>query len=138
MSNLQTKSGELEQELFARARHVVSEIERVKNAESALVRDDFKAFGELLDQSHNSLRDDYGVSCPELDCAVEVARTEGALGARMVGGGFGGSAIALVRDGETGRIASAIERSFAKNNFRTPRFFDAVASEGARLVNGSN
>lgn len=138
MSNLQTKSGELEQELFARARHVVSEIERVKNAESALVRDDFKAFGELLDQSHNSLRDDYGVSCPELDCAVEVARTEGALGARMVGGGFGGSAIALVRDGDTGRIASAIERSFAKNNFKTPRFFDAVASEGAKLVNGSN
>ena len=138
MSTLQKNSGELEEELFARARHVVSEIERVKNAESSLVCDDFKSFGELLDQSHNSLRDDYGVSCPELDCAVEVARAEGALGARMIGGGFGGSAIALVKDGDTGRIARAIERGFAKNNFKTPRFFDAVASEGARLVDGSN
>lgn len=100
--------------------------------------EDFTSLGETLNQSHESLRDDYEVSCPELDCAVRVARATGALGARMVGGGFGGSAIALVKSGEAGSIANAIERSFSESSFKSPRFFSAIPSDGARLIDRSN
>ena len=95
---------------------------------------DFLAFAELLNQSHASLRDDYTVSCPELDCAVDAALAHGALGARMVGGGFGGSAIALIKDEDAGRISQAIEKSFAEHGFKAPRFFDSLPSDGAKVI----
>ncbi|NBN91678.1 MAG: galactokinase, partial [Actinobacteria bacterium] len=94
----------------------------------------FEALGQLLNQSHNSLRDDYEVSCPELDLAVETALSSGALGARMVGGGFGGSAIALINERDTGAISLAIERAFDKSGFKAPRFFDSLPSDGAKVI----
>ena len=119
---------------FKRARHAVTEIDRVLNAVERLAAKDFLAFAELLNQSHASLRDDYTVSCPELDLAVDTSLANGALGARMVGGGFGGSAIALIKDEDAGRISQAIEKSFAENGFKAPRFFDSLPSDGAKVI----
>ena len=119
---------------FKRARHGVGEIVRVLDAVKALEAEDFEALGQLLNQSHNSLRDDYEVSCPELDLGVETALRSGALGARMVGGGFGGSAIALIKESDAGTISSTIERAFAKSGFKAPRFFDSLPSDGAKVI----
>jgi galactokinase len=84
--------------MLRRARHVVSEIERTLLAATALRAGNVEALGALLNASHASLRDDYAVSGPQLDAAVEIAReAPGVLGARMMGAGFGGSIIALVR-----------------------------------------
>ena len=119
---------------FKRARHGVSEMLRVLDAAKALEAEDFEALGQLLNQSHNSLRDDYEVSCPELDLAVDTALRSGALGARMVGGGFGGSAIALINESDAGAVSLAIEKAFAKNGFKAPRFFDSLPSDGAKVI----
>ena len=126
-----TKLSELQ---FKRARHGVSEMLRVLDAVKALEAEDFEALGQLLNQSHNSLRDDYEVSCPELDLAVETALRSGALGARMVGGGFGGSAIALINERDAGVVSLAIEKAFAKSGFKAPRFFDSLPSDGAKVI----
>ena len=119
---------------FQRARHAVTEIARVLKAVGALEARNFKELGELLTQSHVSLRDDYTVSCPELDLVVDTALSHGALGARMVGGGFGGSAIALIRDEDAGRVSQAIEQAFAAHGFTAPRFFTSLPSDGAKVI----
>jgi galactokinase len=119
---------------FRRARHAVSEMQRVLDAVRALELADFSLLGHLINDSHTSLRDDYEVSCPELDLSVETAVSEGALGARMVGGGFGGSAIALVNSEDAKRISIAIENAFAKMNFEAPRFFASLPSQGAQII----
>ena len=119
---------------FKRARHGVGEMLRVLDAVKALEAEDFEALGQLLNQSHNSLRDDYEVSCPELDLAVETALRSGALGARMVGGGFGGSAIALINERDAGVVSLAIEKAFAKSGFKAPRFFGSLPSDGAKVI----
>jgi galactokinase len=134
LSELEVARGKLPEINFKRARHVITEISRVEEAVQALEIDDFEKFGSLMTKSHISLRDDYNVSCSELDLAVDTALNEGALGARMVGGGFGGSAIALIRESDTGKVAAAIERSFKDNGFATPRFFDSLPSEGAQVI----
>jgi galactokinase len=119
---------------FKRARHAVSEISRVLATVEALKEGDFNKVGALINQSHNSLRDDYAVSCPELDLAVEVARSAGALGARMVGGGFGGSAIALLRVEDVEKARTAITDAFSKDGFKKPRFFTSLPSAGASAL----
>lgn len=118
---------------YRRARHAVTEINRVLEAVKLLESDEFIRFGELLTKSHESLRDDYNVSCPELDLAVDTAMQLGALGARMVGGGFGGSAIALIKDADAAKVALEVERAFSKSGFGSPRFFDSLPGEGARI-----
>ncbi|WP_129358717.1 MULTISPECIES: galactokinase [Micrococcaceae] len=90
------------------------------------------SLGDILNGSHDSLRDDYRVSCAELDVAVDAARTAGALGARMTGGGFGGSAIALVRNDDVQAVASSVAEAFEKSRFRSPVFLEAVPSPAAR------
>jgi galactokinase len=112
--------------LRRRVRHVVTEMARVEAAVAALDRADFAALGSLFDASHASLRDDYQVSCEELDLAVAAAREAGALGARMTGGGFGGSAIALVRAAEVDRVIAAVGAAFDDGGFRAPMFLDAT------------
>ena len=84
---------ELPERIARRARHVVTECARVHEAVDALAANDLTRFGQLLFESHRSLRDDFNVSTPELDAIVEAARARGDLGARMTGGGFGGSAV---------------------------------------------
>jgi galactokinase len=111
-----------------RVRHVVTEIDRVDSVAAVLRDGSPAAIGPLLDASHASLRDDYEVSCAELDLAVQVAGEAGALGARMTGGGFGGSAIALVGTGLAGRVAVAVAEAFGRAGFVPPAFLTAVAS----------
>lgn len=118
---------------YRRARHAVSEIERVLETVKLLSEKNFSDVGNKLSASHRSLRDDYNVSCPELDTAVNAAIDHGALGARMVGGGFGGSAIALIKQSDAGQISRAIEQAFASQGFTPPRFFSSLPSDGARI-----
>lgn len=131
MKKYQMQLSELEQK---RARHVITEISRVKKAVAALEANDFVQLGKLITESHISLRDDYNVSAPELDVAVDSSLKNGALGARMVGGGFGGSAIALIKDEDAGMIAREIEKAFKNSGFKPPRFFDSLPSQGARIL----
>lgn len=114
--------------LVRRVRHVVSEIERVRLAAAALRGGDVDELGRLMTASHRSLRDDYEVSSPELDLVVEVALAAGAAGARMTGGGFGGSAIALVRTEAVGDMADAVSEAFAARGWRTPQVLEGIPS----------
>ena len=116
---------------FIRARHAVTEIARVLEAVTALRASDFATLGKLINESHNSLRDDYTVSCPELDTAVDASRDAGALGARMVGGGFGGSAIALIKADDLQKSKDSVLAAFAAHGFKKPRFFTSLPSAGA-------
>ena len=131
MEQLLAGKDKLSQVEFIRARHAVSEISRVLATVEALKGEDFEEVGRLINQSHNSLRDDYAVSCPELDVAVEAARSAGALGSRMVGGGFGGSAIALLRVEDLDTARTAIAEAFTEKGFKKPRFFTSLPSAGA-------
>ncbi|GIG39146.1 galactokinase [Cellulomonas phragmiteti] len=117
--------------LVRRVRHVTSEIARVTALVAALDSGDVPAAGALMDASHASLRDDYEVSCRELDVAVEAARAAGALGARMTGGGFGGSAIALVAAGDVDHVADAVAAAFDAHDLPAPAVAVAVAGPPA-------
>lgn len=112
-------------------RHVVTENARVLATVDRLKEGTITGIGPLLDASHESLRHDYRVSCAELDLAVESARSAGALGARMTGGGFGGSAISLVRAADRLSVERAVRSAFGRRGMRAPRMFDAVPSAGA-------
>ncbi len=123
----------LPEPLLSRARHVVTEVVRVDEFVAALRADDWAALGPLMDASHASLRDDYEVSCEELDVAVATAREAGALGARMTGGGFGGSAIALVPLERLAAVQSAVATAFVARGWAEPDFFVAEPGAGARV-----
>ncbi|MDR0591793.1 MAG: galactokinase [Bifidobacteriaceae bacterium] len=118
-----------------RVRHVVTEIDRVRRFAAALQAGRLVETGPLMDASHASLRDDYQVSSPELDAAVAAARQAGAIGARMTGGGFGGSAIALLHRGRATLVADAVARAFAAAGWKPPVFLAAeAAGAGDRLA----
>ncbi|MDQ3156922.1 MAG: galactokinase [Actinomycetota bacterium] len=120
--------------IHRRARHVLTEIARVDEAVSCLGGGDFEAFGALLDLSHDSLRDDFEVSCPELDAVVDTVRTRGALGARMTGGGFGGSAIALIPSSARDSIEEDVHQAFVERGWQPPAFLPATAADRAQRV----
>jgi galactokinase len=120
---------------FRRVRHVVTENQRVLDTVRLLREQGPTAIGELLDASHRSMRDDFEISVPELDLAVETAQANGAIGARMTGGGFGGSAIALVPSDALSRVLVAIDGAFAENGFGQPDVFTVSPSEGAKREN---
>ena len=115
------------------AHHVVTEQARVVAAEQALKAGDWPELGRLMTASHASLRDDYAVSCPELDVAVEAALEAGAQGARMTGGGFGGSAVALVPPGDGDAVRDSVLAAFAAADLREPRFLDGTAGGPASV-----
>jgi len=116
---------------FRRVRHVVTEDQRVLDTVEALRTVGPTAIGDLLDASHASMRDDFEISVPELDLAVETAQANGAIGARMTGGGFGGAAIALVPSSGISRIQVAVDGAFAEHGFGQPTMFTVTASDGA-------
>jgi galactokinase len=134
MAELDNSKSMLSEVEYIRARHAVTEMQRVLDCVDALSQSDFKKVGQLINQSHISLRDDYTVSCPELDTAVDAALAAGALGSRMVGGGFGGSAIALIQASKTSETIKAIEKAFAERKFKAPRFFTSLPSQGAEVI----
>ncbi|MEU2226139.1 galactokinase [Streptomyces sp. NPDC018347] len=123
-----------EEEVVRLVRHVVTEDARVERTVALLRAGDPRAIGPVLTEGHASLRDDFRVSCPELDLVVDTALAAGALGARMTGGGFGGSAIVLTEATEAGTLTKAIEEAFAAADFTAPRVFEAVPSAGARRL----
>ena len=119
-------------EVRARVRHIVTEIERVRRTVSLLRAGHLADIGPLLNASHVSMRDDFEISCAELDLATEVATSHGALGARMTGGGFGGSAIALVPIERADEVTSAVMQAFADKSFGAPHCFTVTARGPAR------
>ncbi len=121
----------LPEELRPLVRHVVTENDRVRSTVDLLRAGRLAETGTLLNASHDSLRDDYRVSCLELDVAVDAARAAGALGARMTGGGFGGSAIALVPQNERAAIGDKVAAAFAERSLPAPGLFTAVPAPGA-------
>jgi galactokinase len=122
----------LDDETFRRVRHVVTENQRVLDTVRTLREQGPGAIGPLLDASHVSMRDDFEISVPELDLAVETAQANGAIGARMTGGGFGGAAIALAADDLVPVIAGAVREAFAERGHREPAIFTVHAAQGAR------
>ena len=127
---------QLDDVLFRRVSHVVTENERVRTASDALEAGDAAGVGAMMVESHASLRDDFEVSCAELDEIVGLAmRVPGVYGARMTGGGFGGCAIALVQEGAVDELIARCERSEPKEGHTTA--FVARAVDGARVVNAS-
>jgi galactokinase len=121
----------LDGELLRRARHIVTEIARVREVVVLLDEGRLRDIGPLLDASHASLAHDYEVSCRELDLACEIARASGAFGARMTGGGFGGSAIALVPFSRVDDVVRSVRNAFAAEGHRDPDIREAVPSAGA-------
>jgi galactokinase len=121
--------------LMQRVRHVTTENRRVLAARDALECGDLKAMGRLMRESHDSLRDDYEVSCRELDVIVNFASAfDGCFGARMTGGGFGGCTINLVDNAKTGEFAAHIERSYQKAIGLAPEIYVCDAVNGAEEV----
>ncbi|MGW4273511.1 galactokinase [Streptomyces seoulensis] len=123
-----------EPEVRRLVRHIVTENERVERVVALLESGRTRAIGPVLTEGHASLRDDFRISCPELDLAVDTALAAGALGARMTGGGFGGSAIVLAEESDVPAITKSLEDAFTTADFTLPRVFEAVPSAGARRV----
>ncbi len=117
-----------------RVRHVVTENDRVREAAEVLRAGQIRALAPLLDASHASMRDDFEITVPPVDLAVEAARSAGALGARMTGGGFGGCIIALVGTGEASRVAEQIGVAFDRAGYGPPEHFVARPSAGAGRI----
>ena len=121
MDQLSSHADILVAPFFRRCRHVVSENERTLAAARALPNEDFAVLGRLMLASHFSLRDDYEVSCPELDLCVDIAAgVRGTYGSRMTGGGFGGCTVTLVEANAVGELMEALHRGFQAKFHRRP------------------
>jgi galactokinase len=121
--------------VYRRCRHVISENARVEESARALARGDMAAFGNLMYASHASLRDDYEVSCRELDLMVDIARaTPGAVGARMTGGGFGGCTVNLVRDSEVRGFCESVSSAYGSATGKTPELYVCTPAAGVHEV----
>jgi galactokinase len=133
-SELESSRNKLTELEYMRAEHVVNDIARVHETVSYLKKNDFAAVGKILTQSHISLRDRFEISCPELDLAVDTALANNSLGGRMIGGGFGGSAIALFKVTDIEPAKLAIAAAFRAASFIEPRFFTSLPSDGAAVI----
>jgi galactokinase len=121
--------------VMRRARHVISEIARTKEAVEQLKNGNLKRFGELMNGSHNSLRDDYEVTGPELDTMVEEARKiDGVIGSRMTGGGFGGCTVSLVKDEAIDAFTKNVGNNYTTKTGLNPEFYVAEISDGGKKL----
>ena len=135
MAELDRHRDRLTDVLYRRCRHVVTENLRVTEATAALQRDDLNCFGHLMADSHRSLRDDYEVSCFELDVMVEIAvKQEGVYGSRMTGGGFGGCTISLVKEESIAHLQRAIVEAYEEKTGRRPEIYVCSAAEGVGIA----
>jgi galactokinase len=131
MAILDARRADMSDRVYRRCRHVVTENERVEAAAAALAAADFATVGALMGASHASLRDDYEVSCAELDRMVEIlTRLDGVYGARMTGGGFGGSAVALVETGAEAHVRRDVARAYKASTGRDPDVWVTAAGAG--------
>ena len=138
MADLDAARDQMEEVVYRRGRHVVGEIARTIAAAKAMESNDFEALGPLMDASHDSLRDDFNVSCDELDLLVDIARgigrEGGVIGARMTGGGFGGSTVTLCRADQAEAIAAAMASGYTAKTGITPEIFATRPGRGAHQV----
>ncbi len=130
--DLPRAAAQLDGQTYRRVRHIITENQRVLDTVAALRTSGAAAIGPFLNESHLSMRDDFEISTPELDLAVASAQDLGAIGARMTGGGFGGAALALVRNDDAGKVAGGVARAFARAGYTAPHIFPVTASGGAR------
>jgi len=135
MTQLEACERELPDPLLRRARHVVAENARVLDAAAALRRADAAALGALMNASHESLRDDYEVSCAELDAMVAIARGAGGVyGARMTGGGFGGCTVNLVEASAVGPFCALVAAEYRRATGRDAAFYDGTPVDAASVA----
>ncbi|MGZ4451723.1 MAG: galactokinase [Nocardioides sp.] len=132
VADLEAARGRMDEEAYLRMRHIVTENQRVLDTVAVLDATGAAGIGDLMVASHVSQRDDFEVSVPELDVAVDTSVAAGALGARLTGGGFGGSAIALVPDDLVGEVTARVTAAFAEHGFKEPKIFAVTPSAGAR------
>lgn len=124
--------------VIQRLRHVVTENKRVLDAVAALKSSNLELLGQLINQSHASLRDDFEVSCPELNLAVTIAIESGAFGSRMMGGGFGGSTLTLISNHLVEILKEKVVVGFEQAGYLSPKVYLVTASEGAKIVSTHN
>ncbi len=135
MAQVQAAKGKLDDVVFRRCRHVVGEIARTTEAARLITAHQYERVGELMVQSHNSLRDDYEVSVEELDFLVEEAmKVKGVYGARMTGGGFGGCIVALVQPRSVEAVTAHLNQIYPAKYGKQPGIFVTTATEGATVV----
>ena len=124
--------------VYRRSRHVVGEIQRTIDATKALKDNEFDTLGSLMYASHSSLRDDFEVSCKELDIMVQIAQSlgkdGGVIGSRMTGGGFGGSTVTLCESSKANAIVAAMREQYTARTGITADIFTSRPSQGARLL----
>ncbi|MCC7193461.1 MAG: galactokinase [Phycisphaeraceae bacterium] len=137
-AQLEANRSKLDRVEFSRALHVVNEITRTVEAAEAAQRADWQRFGQLMFQSHASLRDDYEVSCPELDTLVDLAfdmmATGSVIGSRMTGGGFGGCTVSLVSTDAVGTVRDALAHGYKQRTGIEATIFDTRPAAGARVL----
>jgi galactokinase len=139
LAQLEQHRGLLTELIYHRCRHVVTENDRVQLAVDALLEEDLPALGMLMAESHRSLRDDYEVSCVELDTMVEIARAQpGVIGARMTGGGFGGCTINLVHADAAEKFRLAVASEYERRTQIRPDIYVVEATEGVHRVAPGN
>jgi galactokinase len=131
MADLDRYGAELPEVVLRRARHVVGENQRVLDSVAALDAGDIERFGALMAESHRSMRDDYEVSVPEIDRLVEIARAQpGCYGARLTGGGFGGSTVNLVAPSAVEAFEREVGRAYHEATGIAPQIYVCHASDG--------
>jgi galactokinase len=138
LAQLEARRGDLDPVEFRRARHAISEIDRTAKAAAAIRAGDWPEVGRLMYGSHDSLRDDYEVSCPELDLLVDLAREigpgAGVIGSRMTGGGFGGCTVSLVQTARVEDVAERIASRYEKQTGIAPTVLTSRPARGAHVV----
>jgi galactokinase len=135
LTQLEERRDILDPKVYARCRHVISENTRVKSAVEAFETGDIRALGPLMRDSQRSLRDDYEVSCPEMDLMAEIATAQrGVVGARMTGGGFGGCTINLVESDAVDAFKKNVAAEYFSKTGLEPEIFVSFASDGAGQV----
>ncbi|WCJ60343.1 galactokinase [Fontisphaera persica] len=138
LAQLEAAKDRLDPVVYRRARHVIGEIERTTQAAREIKAGNWAVVGQLMYASHDSLRDDYEVSCPELDTVVELARnigpSGGVIGCRMTGGGFGGCAVALVEAARVEQLTRQITQGYVKRTGIQPSCFVSRPANGARVI----
>ena len=134
LTQLQAAKGDMSEIAYNRARHVITECERTLAAAASLGHNDYATAGKLMTLSHVSLKDDYAVSCDELDCLVDIALTQrGVYGSRMTGGGFGGCTVTLVESARVSDVERAIRDKYRERTGKEATTMTSLPSQGALL-----
>jgi galactokinase len=135
LEQLETCKTGMDSLVYRRCKHVISEDDRVLKSMTALNKGDLKTFGQLMNESHDSLRDDYEVSCPEIDLLVNLARqVKGVLGARITGGGFGGCTVNLIEVKAVEEFSQHITKNYQAKTGLTPLIYISTAASGAEIL----